>query len=137
MALEPGAPYPPQFFFFCQHHGVGGWTSEVNHGAPLAMRAVQSRRPVCAFHPFRKAKHTSHIVLVGRAAGSQQTKNTYEAICSFCTCFSFSAFPMDFLFTPHMAAVAERLNTTIAEFAFIIGEGLTLMFFLSMAWVTK
>ncbi|ORC86470.1 uncharacterized protein TM35_000281860 [Trypanosoma theileri] len=85
------------------------------------MRAVQSRHPAYALPSLREAKHTSHIVVVGQGVGCQQTKIPMGRNVFIVHHFSFSAFPMDFLFTPHMA-VAERLNTTIAEFAFIIGK---------------
>ncbi|ORC82353.1 uncharacterized protein TM35_000931110 [Trypanosoma theileri] len=103
------------------------------------MRAVQSRRPAYALPPPGK----SQTYLTHCCGGVPKNQNTFEAKCSyggkcsygakcsyeakcfFCTYFSFSAFPMDFLSTPHMA-VAERLNTIMVYFAFIIGkEGLT------------
>ncbi|ORC91506.1 uncharacterized protein TM35_000051020 [Trypanosoma theileri] len=80
------------------------------------------------FHPFGETKHTSHIVVVGQAVGCQQTQIPMGDNVLIVHRFSFSAFPMDFLFTPHMA-VAERLDTIMVYFAFIMREGLTLMFF--------
>ncbi|ORC90248.1 uncharacterized protein TM35_000092980 [Trypanosoma theileri] len=75
MVLEPGGPYPPQCFFFCQHLGVGAADPRCqprlafgNEGCPIAAPSLSTSISQ------GKAKQTSHIVVVGQAVGCQQTK---------------------------------------------------------------
>ncbi|ORC83997.1 uncharacterized protein TM35_000521410, partial [Trypanosoma theileri] len=89
--------------------------SEVNHGSPLAMGAAQSRRTAYALPSPREKPNIPHALCCGGAGGGVPTKQKYPwgkvflwGEMFFLCLFSFSAFPMGFLFTLHMA-VAERL----------------------------
>ncbi|ORC86468.1 uncharacterized protein TM35_000281840 [Trypanosoma theileri] len=74
MVLEPRGAVPSSTFFFANILGQVPRTSDANHGAPLATRAVHPRRPAYALPSPRETKHTSHIVVVGQAVVCQQTK---------------------------------------------------------------